>query len=214
MHASHRAVRIVIAWNVVLTLGALGLAVAVVASVRPRDARFTELSVERINVEDASGTTRMVISNRDRFPDLVIAGKRGRRSDRKVLPAGIVVYDEQGNEAGGYATAAMSDGRGGSLAGSMLIFDYGASEAIGLVQRHGAASGEAMLVASDPAPADSSAGAGARRVALGTADRAASLELADTRGRPRIRLAVDANDRPSLAILDEAGAVVRRWPEP
>lgn len=211
MQASQRAIRIAVAWNLGLTLGGLGLAVAVF---RPRDARFTELSAERINIEDAGGTPRMVITNRDRFPDLVIAGKRGRRSDRKVLPAGIVVYDEQGNEAGGYGTTAMSDGRGGSLAGSMLIFDYGASEAIGLVQRHGATGGEAMLMVSDPAPAGSGAGAGAQRVTLGTADRAASLELADTRGRPRIRIAVDARDQPSIAILDDAGAVVRRWPEP
>lgn len=211
MAASPRTLQIVIAWNAALTLGAAGLTLAAII---PRPARFTEISAERIDITDANGTTRMVISNRDRFPDLVIEGKRGRRSDRKVLPAGIVVYDEQGNEAGGYGTVAMSDGHGGRSAGSMLIFDYGASEAIGIVQRHGAAGGQAELLVSDPAAAGTHTGAGAQRIAVGTTDRAASIELADTAGRPRIRLLVDAHDQPSIAILDPGGAVVRRFPEP
>jgi hypothetical protein len=117
MDASRRTLRIVVAWNFALTAGAVGL---VIAWLSPHQARFTEISVERIDVRDASGTRRMVISNRDRFPNIVLPGKEGQRSDRRVLPAGIVVYDEQGNEAGGYGTTAMpgssSDGKTDGLA--------------------------------------------------------------------------------------------------
>jgi hypothetical protein len=83
MAASPRAFRIVIAWNAALTLGAVGLTLAAIV---PRRARFTEISAERIDIADANGTTRMVISNRDRFPDLVIEGKRGRRSATQKFP--------------------------------------------------------------------------------------------------------------------------------
>lgn len=54
---------------------------------------------------------------------------------------------------------------------------------------------------------------GARRVFVGSEDRVASVVLHDTAGRPRLRLAVDADDTPSLEFLDEAGEVVLRLPE-
>jgi hypothetical protein len=85
-------------WNLVLTIAAVALGILWAS---PRDTRFTEISVERINVVDANGTRRMAITNRERLPNLVIDGKELPRANRSVQPAGIVVYDEQGNEAAG-----------------------------------------------------------------------------------------------------------------
>jgi hypothetical protein len=206
METSRRIIRGLIAWNAVLSASAIGL---VIIWAWPHAARFTELSVERIDVNDADGTRRMVIANRDRFPNLVINGEVLKRTDRTVLPAGIVVYDEQGNEAGGYGTTSMRDDRGGDMAQSMMVLDYARSDAIGILQRHSADRAEAMLVVNDPVAAGPPAAGGVRRIAVGTADRVSSITLSDTRGRPRIRLAVDASDQPSIVILDEAGAVVR-----
>jgi len=210
MESSRPILRVVIAWNAALTLGGIVLAAG---WARSPVARFSEISVERIDVVDASGTRRMAITNRDRLPDLVVNGKHGTRSSRSVQPAGIVLYDEHGNEAGGLATTATRDGADQS----MLVLDYGAAEAIGLVQRHTATTAMAGLVINEPSPP---AAAGAKRptaitrVALTAADRASSIELSDTQGRPRIRLAVDAADHPSISILDETGAVVGRLPTP
>jgi hypothetical protein len=49
---------------------------------------------------------------------------------------------------------------------------------------------------------------------LSTTARMSSIELNDSRGKPRIRLSVDENDKPSIAVLDESGAVVSRLPDP
>ncbi|HET9620791.1 MAG TPA: hypothetical protein VFP84_05475 [Kofleriaceae bacterium] len=159
-----------ILWNIGLAVGL----VAVAAVCWPR----RELTVERINIDDRDGTRRLVITNRDRFPDLVIDGRTMPRSARTVQPAGIVLYDEHGNEAGGYGTTNTADG----TAQSMMILDHGRSEAIGIVQRHAGRDASAQLV------------------------------INDREGRPRIRLQVDAEDRPSIAILDEAGREVSRVP--
>lgn len=43
----------------------------------------------------------------------------------------------------------------------------------------------------------------------GARERAASIEIKDSRSRPRIRLSVDENDVPRIQVLDERGRVVR-----
>ena len=190
-----------------MTIGVVVLGIAVASA---GDTRFAEITVERINVVEASGTIRMVITNRERLPNIIIDGKQAARENRSVQPAGILLYDEKGNEAGGLATTALPDG----ASGSMLVLDYGRSEAIGIVQRHAPDGYQAALVVNDPADPTDRDGAGPRRIALSTAARVSSIELSDTRGRPRIRLSVDANDRPSIAVLDESGAVVGQLPDP
>lgn len=54
---------------------------------------------------------------------------------------------------------------------------------------------------------------GAQRVFVGSQDRVAALVIRDTHGRPRIRLAVGADDVAILEFLDEDGEVVLRLPE-
>lgn len=52
----------------------------------------------------------------------------------------------------------------------------------------------------------------AHRIFLGSENRTASLLLRDTKGRPRVRLYVDADDVARLEFLDEAGQVVAGFP--
>jgi hypothetical protein len=54
--------------------------------------------------------------------------------------------------------------------------------------------------------------AGVQRVFVGSQDRAAQLQLRDTRGRVRARLVVDSTDAARLEFLDEAGRVVAAYP--
>lgn len=56
------------------------------------------------------------------------------------------------------------------------------------------------------------AGLGAHRVFLGSRNRTATLQLEDTRGRPRIRLSVDSMDVARLDFLDGEGTVVATFP--
>ena len=199
-----RRTSLLVAWNVLLTIA---VALLAVAWRRPVSPRFTQISVERIDVVDSDGTRRMSITNRERLPNIVIDGKEAPRENRSVQPAGILLYDEEGNEAGGLATTSLPNG----AKSSMLVLDYGRSEAIGLVQHRTADGYQAALILN--APADKPDAGAQQRISLSTAARVSSIELSDSRSRPRIRLSVDANDKPSIAVLDEAGAVVSRLPE-
>ena len=169
-----------------------------------------EITVQRINIVDADGHTRLVLAGQDRFPDPVVRGKSVPRSIHDT--AGIVFYDAAGNEAGGLATAHTQ----GSTGMGALILDYGyqPTDGIGLVKTESADGKHftAGLTISDrrpykPGPIDSSEGVS--RIWLSNSDRDASLEIADTRGKPRIRIGVDAQDRPSFEILDGDGKVVK-----
>jgi len=60
--------------------------------------KFGEVSAERINIVDADGTLRLVISNKDRMHPGVIGGKVIQRS-RPV--AGLLFFNDHGDEAGG-----------------------------------------------------------------------------------------------------------------
>ena len=46
-----------------------------------------------------------------------------------------------------------------------------------------------------------------------TQDRAATVALSDSDGRPRLTLTVDANGNPRIEFLDDAGKVIARIPE-
>jgi hypothetical protein len=200
MQTSTRWRTISIGWNLMLTV-----AVAVLA-IRPAS-EPSHARLARLDVVERDGTQRMSISNHDELPDLVIEGKHLPRDKRAVQPAGIVLFDEHGNEAGGLATVRRPDGRDGS----MLVLDYGHSEAIAVAQSHAGDQYEAALVINDP-PLTAASFESVQRIAVKSAARAASIEIGDTHGRPRIRIAVDAADRPSIEILDDHGTVVSRWP--
>jgi hypothetical protein len=51
-----------------------------------------------------------------------------------------------------------------------------------------------------------------QRVFVGSQDKAAMVQLRDTHGRVRVRLAVDAQDTARLEFLDEAGKAVAQYP--
>src|ERR1700736_1757691 len=59
---------------------------------------FDTLTVQRINVVDANGKTRLIIANGARFPDVEVRGKIYKRSIHDA--AGLVFYDENGQENG------------------------------------------------------------------------------------------------------------------
>ena len=56
-----------------------------------------EITAERINIVDANGTLRLVISNKDRMHPGVIGGKTIQRE----RPYPVHLFNDQGDEAGG-----------------------------------------------------------------------------------------------------------------
>ena len=92
--------------------------------------RFAEIDVERINVVAPNGKPRLVISNAERAPDVVINGKTYHRSGAN--EAGMIFYNEEGSENGGMGFSGRTrDGHVAASAG--FLFDqYGQDQTVGL----------------------------------------------------------------------------------
>ncbi|MCD9033908.1 hypothetical protein LDO32_19550 [Luteimonas sp. Y-2-2-4F] len=207
----------VLMWS--LLAGAWGLSLAhwllpdARASAEGADAPPRELTVERINIVDRDGTTRLVIANAERFPDPVVRGKTLERSIRTT--AGIVFYGTDGVETGGLAS--MTGPRGHRMAGNILDFTHQPTDGIGMMKMESpdGASWMAGLTIADRlpyVPGEVTTSEGVSRIVLANSNRNASLEIADTAGKPRIRIGVDAQDVPRIEVLDAEGRVTGRLP--
>jgi hypothetical protein len=201
--------------------------------------KFGEISVERINVVDADGTLRMVISNKNRMHPGVMDGVTIERP-RPV--AGMIFFNDQGDEVGGLTYSGQErDGARAAQAGVMFdqikqdqtigfsysenngrrtagfqVWDRPESRLSELIKKMNDANKLTDTAAREAALAAIRATAepGPRRVFVGkNADKAALLSLADAQGRPRLTLTVDASGNPRIEFLDENGKVVARLPE-
>ncbi len=198
-----------------------------------------EINVERINVVDANGTLRMVISNKDRMHPGVFDGKT---IDRPRPVAGMIFFNDEGDEMGGLAYTGQERGgvrsadagimfdqlkqdqtigfsyteSNGRRTAGFQVWDRPESRLSELIEKLNAANAIADRPERDKALADirAAAPAGPRRVFVGkNADRAALVSLADAQGKPRLVLTVDPAGNPRMEFLDESGKVVARMPE-
>jgi hypothetical protein len=110
----------------------------------PRTERFEVIDVERINVIEKDGTLRVTISNRARMPDPVIGGKSyPLRGGIGQGSAGLIFFNNEGNEAGGLAYAGADTGNGYYSSGLLTVDQFNQNEALSLSYsgrngRHGA----------------------------------------------------------------------------
>ncbi|HEY4198008.1 MAG TPA: hypothetical protein VGM63_20845 [Mucilaginibacter sp.] len=92
-------------------------------SSRTMDTRFKEISVERINVVESNGRTRIVISNKERSPEVLAYGK----SYTPPIPGhnrpGLIFYNDEGTEDGGLIFMGHKDSNGKYIATGHLSFD-------------------------------------------------------------------------------------------
>ena len=213
--------KVVQALLLLLVVGVWGLllgrfmpvAKAAPAASAPTKQILDELTVQRINIVDRNGKTRLIIANADRFPNPVVRGKPVTRSIHTT--AGMVFYDGEGNEAGGLATA--KGPKGHEMVALILDYGYQPTDGIGLVKSESADGKNytAGLTIADRLPykpGDIETSEGVSRIWLANENQDAHLEIADTSGKPRIRLGVGRNDVPFFEILDASGKVVSRLP--
>jgi len=224
------------AYLVFSSLALVLLATAAFRQSRPQN--LGEITVERINVVDQDSTLRLVISNKARMHPGVVDGVTIERT-RDV--AGLLFFNDQGDEVGGLTYAGRA-ADGARIADGSLTFDQlKQDQTIGI--RYGERDGRrtaglelwdrsdrpiSELIAqlnaanriADPAQRDvaikkvrEDAPPGPRRVFIGkNGDRAATVTLADANGRPRLNLTVDASGDPRIEFLDDAGKVTSRLP--
>lgn len=232
-----RQLRILQAYVVLSFCGFAFVAVAAFGQ-SPAPQKFGEITVERINVVDANGTLRLVISNKDRMHPGVIDGKTINRP-RPV--AGLLFFNDEGDEVGGLtASGQAKDGR--RRANAILAFDQlkqdqtialthsetdgqrttglqiwdRADTSIGnLIDQLNAANALADPAAREAALKTVSANAppAPRRVFVGkNPDRSATVALADAKGQPRLTLKVAADGQASIEFFDAGGKLVQRLP--
>jgi hypothetical protein len=175
------------------------------------DKRFGMITAERINIVDADGKPRLVISNPARFPDAVVRGKSYKRSIGDT--AGMLFYDVDGTETGGLVTATAAWGRYAAL-----IFDYTTplTDGVGIFRIESVdgktySAGLSVVDRRPHALAENENNQGVERAKLETKNGDAELVISDTEGKPRILLGVDRANTPRLEIRDAEGNVKHRF---
>lgn len=222
---------------------ASGCAFVLIATAAFRQAaapqRFDEITVQRINVVDADGTLRLVISNKDRMHPGILDGKTINRQ-RPV--AGMIFFNDEGDEVGGLtftgreregvrrANAGLmfdqlkqdqtvgieySESNGQRTAG-LTVWDRPDARLSELIDKINAANALADAAARDARLREIRAAAppAPRRLFVGkTSDRAAGMTLADAQGKTRLTIKVGADGQAAIEFLDADGKVVTRLPQ-
>src|SRR5687767_11547454 len=107
--------------QVYATVSSLALVVLAVSafSQAPTAQSLDELTVQRLNVTDANGTLRLVLSGKDRMHPGILDGKM---IDRPRPVAGLIFFNDEGDEVGGL-TITGQERDGTRRASALLAFD-------------------------------------------------------------------------------------------
>jgi hypothetical protein len=219
---------------------AAGSTVAIVfltgaAFLQPAPARqkFREIDVERINVVEKDGRTRLVIANAERQAATVIDGKQilpNRKRD-----AGLIFFNDEGDEDGGMTWSGRTE-NGLARADAGLSFDqYKQDETVTLRYSQTGKDRQAGLTVADRPDAslgiavrmnDAKTDAERAKVrqelvdagALGSRPRmfagkdqsgTAKVTLSDGNGKARLLLSVDKTGAAKIEFLDAAGNITK-----
>lgn len=200
---------------------------------------FKEIDVERINIVMPDGKKELVISNRLRIPNPISNGKETKRSG----PArpGMIFYNAQGDENGGFIFDGKLDKNGKANAGMHFSMDrFGGDQqlAIGHYESNGTMESGLTLFDRglesdykvfqdkiDKTPDgpekvelirkwEEAGGKQTKRMFIGkTRGKSSAVILADSKGSPRIMMIVTPEGKPTLDFLDEKGHVIQSLPE-
>jgi hypothetical protein len=200
----------------------------------PRSLTLEQLDVQRINLREPDGTLRLVISNTDKAPGLIIKGKEYPHPDRKT--AGMIFFNDEGTENGGLIFGGEKDKAGSKQSHGHLSFDaYEQDQTMALDSHQEGADRYTKLQFNDypdysileelqlmaaikdlpqdqqkariKAFFDQHGGPTARMLLARNTDNSVQLALNDAQGHTRIVMKVAPDGAPSLQMLDGAGKV-------
>jgi len=181
-----------------------GAALAATATVAATPAAVAEpRGTHSFTVRDNRGRQRLLADTRR--PPILIGGKTIPAEQRQGPEHGtyLIFNDENGSERGGVVAGASE---------ASFSLDYVNAQALTLATRwqgeHGATALFFKQMPDPSLPVEQTPPTPTRvELVWSTADGAV-LALNDSKGRPRIVISVDAQDVPSIRVLDEHGAVV------
>lgn len=191
-----------IIYSTLMSTAVLGL---LLMGAKSQSKQFDEISVHRLDVTEPNGTLRMVISNKDRLPPVIIKGKERPEMGEARPQAGMIFYNDEGTENGGLIFSGRKNDKGQIVdSGASLSFDrYGAGQTVQLAGVDDSENHFAGLQVND---------VGGQRVWAGR-DREglASISLGGKDGKERIRLEVTADGKASIVFLDAKGKVLQEF---
>src|SRR5690242_2854335 len=118
------------------TAAAIGLlaVVSVSAFVQARaPTKFDEIDVQRINVREPDGKLRLTISNHARLPEVVVGGKSyPLRGGTGVQSAGLIFFNDEGNEDGGLVWAGRRTGDAHQASAALTFDQFDQDETLSL----------------------------------------------------------------------------------
>jgi len=217
----------------------LCLAVLILAFIWTGMKRFKEIDVERINIVEKDGSTRLVISNKERSPGPIQRGQPfGYPGGTR---AGMIFYNDEGTENGGLIfSGERKDGKVTAV-GSLTFDQYEQDQTIALQYVDDSGRRRAGLMITDYPTTISAMELDEKRKAveempdgpektkaqdelrqyspkfrmyIGRVRNGSSLiMLADAQGKPRLQLAVDESGAARIDFLDENGKVTFSLPD-
>lgn len=227
LHVYSGILTLVFAWTVITGM------------TRSGPTRFDVIDVERVNIVEPDGTLRMVLSNKAKFPGLVLKKTEYEHPSRRV--GGMLFFNDEGTETGGLIFGGARDSTGHVDAFTHLSFDqYEQDQVITLNATESGSnrkaavsvwdrpdwSTEDLMQVIDGAKSlpDSQRSAVIReffatresahpRMYLGkTQNGSVSLRLNDAEGRERLVVEVQADGSAAIRFLDEEGEETARFP--
>ncbi len=204
--------------------------------------RFDEISVERINIIEKDGSIKMVIANKKLLPPPYLNGKLVSKNTKSDRGPGMLFYNEEGDEIGGYLFG--SDGQGNY--GHISMDQYKQDQVIRMKYSEQMYEGERLTSAGILVQGQPMNIAVDRIVAfydsVGTIadkdlrrklikefrakldasnslfvgksqDNAYGLFLTDKKNKERLNLYIDKEGNPKLEFLDSTGKVIYSIPD-
>jgi hypothetical protein len=125
-----KQVRLLQIYTATLTLG---FGAFVVYGFQETRQRFREIDVERVNIVEPDGKLRMVIANKQRQPDPIINGKTFAGARKGAKSAGIIFFNDEGDECGGLAYTGQASSTGPQADGALLFDQFHQDQTVGIM---------------------------------------------------------------------------------
>jgi len=122
--------RFLAVYSGILTLAFAATIVAGFAESR-RNASFDQIDVQRINIVGPDGKNQMVISNRQLIPEAIIDGKTFQSHGRHD-GAGMIFYNNEGDEDGGMGFSGRKTASGYTASGDFMFDQYKQDQTVGI----------------------------------------------------------------------------------